>query len=64
VNFNGYADSQLNVLVQFHLQVFSGAEELEHQQKIFLQILKIAVEMNVDFAYPTQTVYYRGGEAN
>ena len=64
VNFNGYADSQLNVLVQFHLQVFSGPEELEHQQKIFLQILKIAAEMKVDFAYPTQTVYYRGGGVN
>ncbi|MGE5087142.1 MAG: mechanosensitive ion channel family protein [Bacillota bacterium] len=64
VNFNDYADSQLNVLVQFHLQVFSATEELEHQQKIFLQILRIAAEMKVDFAYPTQTVYYRGGGGN
>ncbi|MFM6927961.1 MAG: mechanosensitive ion channel family protein [Bdellovibrio sp.] len=64
VNFNGYADSQLNILVQFHLQVFSGPEELEQQQKIFLQILRIAAEMKVDFAYPTQTVYYRGGGVN
>jgi MscS family membrane protein len=61
VNFNGYADSQLNVLVQFHLQVFTGPEELERQQTIFIEILKIAAELKVDFAYPTQTVYYRGG---
>ncbi|WP_413577943.1 mechanosensitive ion channel family protein [Bdellovibrio sp. HCB290] len=61
VNFNGYADSQLNVLVQFHLQVFTGPEEMEHQQAIFIEILKIAAELKVDFAYPTQTVYYRGG---
>ncbi len=66
VNFNGYADSQLNVLVQFHLQVFTGPEELERQQTIFIEILKIAAELKVEFAYPTQTVYYRGGggEAN
>ncbi|MEK2690453.1 mechanosensitive ion channel family protein [Bdellovibrio sp. GT3] len=61
VNFNGYADSQLNVLVQFHLQVFTGPEELEQQQYIFIEILKIAKELGVEFAYPTQTVYYRGG---
>ncbi|WP_413560531.1 mechanosensitive ion channel family protein [Bdellovibrio sp. HCB209] len=62
VNFNGYADSQLNVLVQFHLQVFTGPEEMERQQAIFIEILKIAAELKVDFAYPTQTVYYRGNE--
>ncbi|QLY26552.1 mechanosensitive ion channel family protein [Bdellovibrio sp. KM01] len=61
VNFNGFADSQLNVLVQFHLQVFTGPEELERQQAIFIEILKIGAELKVDFAYPTQTVYYRGG---
>ncbi|WP_413580849.1 mechanosensitive ion channel family protein [Bdellovibrio sp. HCB288] len=63
VNFNGYADSQLNILVQFHLQVFTGPEEMTQQQFIFIEILKIAKELGVEFAYPTQTVYYRGGGA-
>lgn len=53
-NFNAY---QLDVLVQFHLTVATGAEELEIQQAMFLEILEVAATMNVEFAYPTQTVY-------
>lgn len=59
VNFNNYSASSLDILVNFHLQVFTGAEELEYQQTIFVDILKTAAVMNVDFAYPTQTVYYK-----
>ncbi|MNK12090.1 Low conductance mechanosensitive channel YnaI [compost metagenome] len=57
VAFNGYADSALNVLVNFHIEVATGDEELALQQEIFLEILKVAAEMKVDFAYPTQRVY-------
>lgn len=57
VNFNNYGASSLDVLVVFHLQVFSGAEELEYQQTIFVEILNTAATMKIDFAYPTQTVY-------
>ncbi|MEK2646105.1 mechanosensitive ion channel family protein [Bdellovibrio sp. BCCA] len=60
VRFNNYNASSLDVLVNFHLEVFTGAEELEHQQAIFIEILKIAAGLKVDFAYPTQTVYYKG----
>ncbi|MBV2169843.1 MAG: mechanosensitive ion channel family protein [Bdellovibrio sp.] len=63
VNFNNYNASSLDVLVNFHLQVFTGAEELQHQQAVFVEILKIAANMEVDFAYPTQTVYHKKGEA-
>lgn len=60
VFFNNYNASSLDILVNFHLQVFSGPEELENQQQIFIEILKIAARMKVDFAYPTQTLYYKG----
>lgn len=59
VSFNNYGASSLDILVNFHLQVFSGPEELECQQAIFVDILKTAAVMGVDFAYPTQTVYYK-----
>lgn len=62
VNFNNFNASTLDVLVNFHLRVYTGPEELEHQQRIFLEILKIGSEMKVEFAYPTQTVYYRGAQ--
>lgn len=58
VAFNGFADSTLNVLVNFHLAVFNPHEEFGRQQKIFCEILEAAKEMGVVFAYPTQTVYY------
>ncbi|WP_413290678.1 mechanosensitive ion channel family protein [Bdellovibrio sp. HCB337] len=58
VSFNGFADSTLNVLVIFHLEVFDIQDELNRQQKIFCEILAAAKEMGVIFAYPTQTVYY------
>jgi len=58
VAFNGFADSTLNVLVNFHLAVFDVQEELTRQQRIFCEILEAAKEMGVVFAYPTQTVYY------
>lgn len=59
VSFNGYGPSSLDVLVNFHLQVNTSTEEFEHQQAIFVDILKTASLMKVNFAYPTQTVYYK-----
>lgn len=59
VTFNNYGASSLDVLVIFHLQVYTGAEEQEHQQAILVDILKTAALMKVNFAYPTQTVYYK-----
>lgn len=61
VSFNKFADSSLNVLVNFHLQVFDANEELSRTQKIFCDIIHAAKEMGVIFAYPTQTVYYQQG---
>jgi MscS family membrane protein len=58
VNFNNFADSSLNILVNFHLRTQVGEEELTHQQQIFTDILKIGAELKIDFAYPTRTVYH------
>jgi MscS family membrane protein len=58
VAFNGFADSTLNILVNFHLAVFDANEELTCQQEIFCEIIHAAKDMGVVFAYPTQTVYY------
>jgi MscS family membrane protein len=59
VNFNNFADSSLNVLVNFHLRVLTAEEEFAHQQIIFTEILQIGAELKIDFAYPTRTVYHR-----
>lgn len=59
VSFTGFAESSLNILVNCNIQVSLGTEELAFQQNIYLEILKIAAEMKVDFAYPTRTVYQK-----
>ncbi len=59
VIFNGYGDSALNILVNFHVHVVDSNEEMLVQQKILLEILEIAKKLNVDFAYPTRTVYMK-----
>lgn len=63
VNFNRFDASSLNVLVNFHLEVATGDEELALQQALFLEFLKLAADLKVDFAYPTTTVYYKNAEA-
>jgi MscS family membrane protein len=57
VNFNNFNASSLDILMNFHIRVYTGPEEMELQQQIFLEILKIAADMKVEFAYPTQTTY-------
>jgi MscS family membrane protein len=57
VRFNDFGESSLNVLVIFHLAVPNYAAELEEREKILLQVMDLAKEMGVDFAFPTQTLH-------
>lgn len=57
VSFSGYADSSLNIFVNLFLQVANWNEELQFRQDIFLEILKLAQQLNVEFAFPTQSLY-------
>ncbi len=57
VYFTNFNSSSLDILVQYHLHVFTGPEELETQMEIFLDILRLAKNLGVSFAYPTQTIY-------
>ncbi|MFZ4405088.1 MAG: mechanosensitive ion channel family protein [Pseudobdellovibrionaceae bacterium] len=59
VFFNGYGDSALNILINVHVEVFSGDDELQLQQKILLEVMLIAENLKLQFAYPTRTVYVK-----
>jgi MscS family membrane protein len=59
VNFMNFNSSSLDVLVNFHVNVATGSEELKFQQEIFFEIMKIASNLRVEFAYPTQMVHYK-----
>lgn len=57
VYFSGYGDSSLKVLVYFFLITNDWGVELAERQKIYLEIFKLAESLNVEFAYPTQTLF-------
>ncbi|MBL0012030.1 MAG: mechanosensitive ion channel family protein [Nitrosomonas sp.] len=47
----------LDILVKFFLQVPNRADELKERQQILLDILRLAEDSGVEFAFPTQTVH-------
>jgi MscS family membrane protein len=57
VRFNDFGESSLNILIIFHLVVADYASELEEREKILLQFMGVAQAMNVEFAFPTQTLH-------
>jgi MscS family membrane protein len=57
VRFNNFSDSSLDILVMFHLTVTDYSAELEAREEILLQIMDLAKEIGVEFAFPTQTLH-------
>jgi MscS family membrane protein len=56
VRFNDFAESSLNILVQFHLNVADGPSELKEREDILLKIMDLTKEIGVEFAFPTRTL--------
>lgn len=57
VAFVNYGPSSLDIMVYFFLQVKDWGEELMGRQNIYLEILRLAKELKVSFAYPTQSLH-------
>jgi MscS family membrane protein len=57
VRFNNFSDSSLDILVMFHLIVEDYTSELKEREEILLQIMDLANELGVEFAFPTQTLH-------
>lgn len=57
VVFSGYGNSSLNILLYFFLKVPDWSTELVEKQNVFIEILRLAKELNIDFAFPTQTLH-------
>ena len=57
VVFNDFGPSSLDILLYFFLKVPDWAAELVERQNIFLEILRLAKEVGVNFAYPSQSIY-------
>ena len=57
IHFNGFGDSSLNVMVYCFLDVQNWTDELREKHNFFLEILRLADELGVEFAFPTQTIH-------
>jgi MscS family membrane protein len=64
VVFAGYGSSSLEVMLYYFLKVSDWSQELIAKQNINLEILRLAKELNVDFAFPTQTLHVESMPAN
>ena len=57
VYFNGYTDSALEILVYVFWETPDWNTELREKHRFLLDILRLAREMEIEFAYPTQTIF-------
>ncbi len=57
IHFYEYGNFSLNVLLYVFLKVNSWSEELRERHNILLEILRLANEIGVEFAFPTQTIH-------
>ena len=54
--FTQYADFSLNITVTGFLNTYTYADENQAQQDILLQIYELAESLQIEFAFPTQTI--------
>ncbi len=64
VYFNQFNASSLDVLLYCFLQVEDWAMELRERERLFLDIIRLAEELGVEFAYPTQTLFMQHIESS
>ena len=57
VYFSGFGDSSLNVMLYFFFVVDDWAAELRNRHLVFLEILRLASALGVQFAFPTRTLH-------
>lgn len=57
VYLNEFADSSLNVLVYCFVETPDWSTELREKHRLFLDILRVAQGLEVEIAFPTQTLH-------
>lgn len=57
VAFVNYGQAGLDIMIYFFLDVADWGSELMSQQQVMIEIMRIAREVGVRFAYPTQTLH-------
>jgi len=62
-HFAKYGDSSLDFEVVYYVLVPDYAVYMDRQQAINLAIYRMAQEMDVEFAFPTRTLYVKSEDA-
>ena len=62
VYLNQFNGSSLDVLLYCFIDCDDWAIELREKQRLFMSIIRVANELGVDFAYPTQTLHMAKAE--
>jgi MscS family membrane protein len=57
VAINDLAASAIEVLVSVYFEVADGKQELAAREALILDILRLAEDLNIELAYPTQTIH-------
>ncbi|MEP1097461.1 MAG: mechanosensitive ion channel family protein [Cyclobacteriaceae bacterium] len=57
IYFNDMAASSLNVMFYIFFEVPTWAEELKARHEVLLEIMSLAKELGINFAFPTQTLH-------
>lgn len=63
VYFNGYGASGLEILVYVFWETPDWSTELRERHRFLLDILRLASQLGVEFAYPTQTLFMKQDQA-
>ncbi len=63
VTFHEFAESSMNILVNFHYKLEALEEESQINQSYLYIIHKLAFEQKLDFAFPTRTLVFNSSSA-
>lgn len=56
ISLHGFGESSLNVLVNFHYRLLDSEDENVRNEGYLALIHQLVMQMNLDFAFPTQTM--------
>ncbi|MBW2463158.1 MAG: mechanosensitive ion channel family protein [Deltaproteobacteria bacterium] len=57
VHFTAFGAASLDVMVYFFFEVATWSDELRERHNVYLEFLRLAKELGVEFAFPTQTLH-------
>jgi MscS family membrane protein len=63
VYFNAFADSSLNILLYAFFQTPDWTTELRERHRLFVDIVRLAHRLGVEFAFPTRTLHLASAPA-